>query len=65
YPTHKTTHGWTVDAHMASLRNFFDNLHEGRILFEETPTFREAYLSQRLVALSYRSDDQNNTWQQV
>jgi predicted dehydrogenase len=46
YPPEKYSLGWMADMHMASLINFFTNIVKNEIVFEETPTFEEAYKDQ-------------------
>ncbi|SHF33039.1 Predicted dehydrogenase [Caldanaerobius fijiensis DSM 17918] len=49
YPGEKFSMGYMVNMHMASLINFFKNICEGRIVYQETPTFEEAYKDQLIL----------------
>jgi predicted dehydrogenase len=62
YPSHKFDLGWMVNAHLASMKNFLNNVNAGKILHPETPTLKEAYLSQRIIALAYESVENDNSW---
>ncbi|MGB9679234.1 MAG: Gfo/Idh/MocA family protein [Thermoanaerobacteraceae bacterium] len=46
YPPEKYSLGWMTDMHLASLMNFFMNIIKGKIIYNETPTFDEAYKDQ-------------------
>jgi predicted dehydrogenase len=62
YPNHKFDLGWMVNAHLASMKNFLNNVNAGKILYPETPTLAEAYLSQRIIASAYESVESDNSW---
>jgi len=41
YPNSKFDMGWNLNAHMTSLMNFLINIQKGKIIYKETPTFKE------------------------
>jgi len=49
YPGEKFSMGYMVNMHMASLINFFTNIAEGKVVYQETPTFEEAYKDQLII----------------
>ncbi len=47
--------GCMVDTHSACAMNMLYNIRAGEIVFPETPTLKEAYLSQAVIEMGYRS----------
>ncbi|NTW72725.1 MAG: Gfo/Idh/MocA family oxidoreductase [Eubacteriaceae bacterium] len=62
YPSNKFDLGWAVNAHLASLKNFLNNVDAGRIVYKETPDFTEASKSQKIIEMAYQSVADGNSW---
>ncbi|MFA9398421.1 MAG: Gfo/Idh/MocA family protein [Clostridiaceae bacterium] len=58
YPSSRVDLGWFMNAHMASLVNFLLNVQEGKIVYKETPTLMEAYKSQKIIDMAYKSENE-------
>lgn len=61
YPSAKFDLGWFVNAHMCSLLNFMLNVKKNKIVYSETPTFLEAYKSQKIIEMAYKSEREGRT----
>lgn len=62
YPQEKVSLGLAVDMHLASLYNLLYNVAHGSVRYEETPTFEEAALSQKVIELALKSQAEKNRW---
>lgn len=62
YPSAKTSLGPAVDMHLTSLYNMLLNLSVGKIVYEETPTFREGAMAQRVIQMALLSQQEENRW---
>jgi len=54
-PSGKMSLGSMVNLHLASIMNMLKNIESSRIIFEETPTFRESAKSQKIIDCAYQS----------
>lgn len=62
YPNHKNDLGWHTNAHLASLCNMLYNVSENKIVHLQTPTFKEALESQKIIEMGYISARERNRW---
>ena len=62
YPIEKVSLGLTIDMHLASLYNLFFNIAQERIVYDETPTFYEAALAQKVIEMALLSHCEDNRW---
>ena len=62
FPSEKNSLGTAVDMHLTSLYNMFLNLSEGKVIYAETPTFREAAEAQKIIEMALISQRENNRW---
>lgn len=62
YPSAKNDLGWHTNAHLVSLSNMLNNVSEKKIIYAQTPTFKEALESQKIIEMGYRSAKEGNRW---
>lgn len=59
-PPKRSTLGWFNDAHLASLLIMFMNMANGKVLYQETPTFGEAAAAQKIIDMALLSSREDN-----
>lgn len=62
YTNHKNDLGWHTNAHFTSLYNMLLNISKNKIVYSETPTFKEALESQKIINAGYKSAREGNCW---
>lgn len=60
YPSRKVSMGFFVDMHLASYLNLFLNMEKGKVIFPETPDFKEAASSQKIIQAALISQSEGS-----